>query len=328
MKAAVLIEPTKVQIRELPAPVPGKNEVLIKIREAGICGTDYALFLGHLSVRYPIIPGHEAVGEITALGPDVKKLRIGQRVTIQPNFSCGTCPSCLNRKENICPNKLRLGLDIAGVFAQYVNVPEQYVWPLPEDLTDSMGILIEPLSVALHAFDKSPLSPGEEVLVYGAGVIGLLVVQLAVLSGGRVAAFDVAEPRLRIAGEMHAEKMFSSLTELEKGAGSFSIVYETSGTAEALSQIVRLCAPGGRAVLTGLPERDFPVLTAPIVRKELTIQGSMIYRNEFPAAIRLLQRGQIRTDLLLSEACSLENLPQALEDFRSLHRVKTRIRIP
>jgi threonine dehydrogenase-like Zn-dependent dehydrogenase len=221
-----------------------------------------------------------------------------------------------------------LGLDIDGVFAQYVTAPYKYIWPLPEDLSSSVGILTEPLSVALHGIEKCPPSSGERILVYGAGVIGLLFVQLAVLSKGMVAAFDIAEPRLAIAMELGAKKIFNSISELEKEAGSFSIIYETSGIPEAFSHIVKLCAPGGRIVLTGLPEREFPVSTTHIVRKELVVQGSMIYKDEFPAAINLLKRGEIKTQLLISETYPLENLSQALEDFRSPKRVKTLIQMP
>lgn len=155
MEATLLVEPGKVEIREVPTPAPGKGEVLIRVRKAGICGTDYALFLGKLPVKLPIIPGHEAVREIAALGPEVEGRGIGERVTIQPNFSCGKCPSYLIGRENICLNKIRLGLDRNGVFSQYVTVPQKYVWPLPEDLSNSEGTLIEPLSVSLHGINKS-----------------------------------------------------------------------------------------------------------------------------------------------------------------------------
>ncbi|MDI7258964.1 MAG: alcohol dehydrogenase catalytic domain-containing protein [Thermodesulfobacteriota bacterium] len=328
MKAALLVEPKKVEIREVPTPSPGKGEVLVKIKEAGICGTDYALYLGNLTSNFPIIPGHEAAGEIAALGPEVKGRSIGERVTIQPNFPCGKCPLCLNGRENICITKARLGIDIDGVFAQYVSVPQKYVWPLPEKLSFSVGTLTEPLSVALHGIGKCPPSSGERVLVYGAGVIGLLFVQLAILSKGWVAAFDIAEPRLAIAMELGAKKVFASTAELEKEADSFSLIYETSGIAEAFSHIVKLCAPGGRVLLTGLPEREFPVSTAQIVRKGLIIQGSMIYKDEFPAAINLLKRGKIKSALLISEAYPLERLPQAFEGFRTPTRIKTIIQIP
>jgi 2-desacetyl-2-hydroxyethyl bacteriochlorophyllide A dehydrogenase len=328
MQAAILIEPGKIEIREAPTPSPRKGEVLVRIVEAGICGTDYACYMGYLTTIYPIIPGHEAVGEIAALGEGVEGVRMGERVTIQPNFPCTTCPVCRGGRENVCPNKVRLGLDVDGVFAQYVCVPRPYVWPLPDGLPVSEAALAEPLCAALHAFRKSPPSPDERVLVYGAGIIGLLLVRLAVLSKARVSAVDIAEQRLAIAKELGADTIYPSFSALEKDAGSFSILYDTSGVADAFSNIVKIAAPGGSIVLTGLPHKEFPLLSSTIVRKELTIRGSMIYQYEFPAALDLLKRGEMKTERLITETYPLEMLCRALEGFGSPDRVKTLIRIP
>ena len=141
MQAAILIEHGKIEIRETPTTSQRKGEVLVRIIEAGICGTDYACYMGKLTTIYPIIPGHEAVGEIAALGKEVKGLHVGERVTIQPNFPCTTCPVCRGGRENVCPNKVRLGLDVDGVFAQYVCVPRPYVWSLPDGLPVSEAAL-------------------------------------------------------------------------------------------------------------------------------------------------------------------------------------------
>ena len=328
MQAAILTEPGKIEIREAPTPSPRQGEVLVRIIEAGICGTDYACYMGNLTTIYPIIPGHEAVGEIAALGEGVSGVRVGEKVVIQPNFPCTTCPVCRGGHENVCPNKVRLGLDVDGVFAQYVCVPRPYVWPLPDGLPVSVAALAEPLSVALHAFRKSPPAPDERVLVYGAGIIGLLLVRLAVLSKARVAAVDIAEQRLAIAKELGADTIYPSFPELEKDAGSFSTLYDTSGVADAFSNIVKIAAPGGNIVLTGLPHKEFPLLTSTIVRKELTIRGSMIYTDEFPAALDLLKQGKMKIERLMTETYPLEMLSQALEGFRSPDRVKTLIRIP
>jgi 2-desacetyl-2-hydroxyethyl bacteriochlorophyllide A dehydrogenase len=328
MQAAVLVEPRKIEIREVPTPSPRKGEVLVRIIEAGICGTDYVCYMGDLSTVYPIIPGHEAVGEVVVLGEGVEEIRPGERVTIQPNFPCTTCPVCRGGHENVCPNKVRLGLDVDGVFAQYVRVPRPYVWPLPDGLSVSEAALAEPLSVALHAFRKNTPAPDERVLVYGAGVIGLLLIRLAVLSKARVAAVDIAEQRLAIAKDLGAETIYPSFPELEKDAGSFSTLYDTSGVTDAFSNIVKIAAPGGSIVLTGLPHKEFPLLTSTIVRKELTIRGSMIYTDEFPAALDLLKQGHMKIERLMTETVPMNMLSQALEGFRSPDRVKTLIRIP
>jgi 2-desacetyl-2-hydroxyethyl bacteriochlorophyllide A dehydrogenase len=327
MKAALLVAPGKIEIREVPTPVPGEGDVLIKVALAGVCGTDYAFYSGEISGPLPLIPGHEAVGEIAALGTGIKDLTVGLRVTLQPNFPCGNCKPCREGRGNVCLQKIRLGLDIHGVFAQYVAVPRPFVWPLPERLTYETAVFAEPLAVALHTIKRDPTRPGERVLVYGTGVIGLLLVQLAVLAGGRITAFDISKPRLAVARQLGITQTISSTPDLEKEFGSFHLVYETSGTTEALAQAVKLCAPAGRIVLTGLPATDFPVPAVQIVRKELSILGSMIYTDEFPEVLELLRRQEIKVEPLRSTTYSLDDVAHAFEEFRSPGRIKTLIRI-
>jgi 2-desacetyl-2-hydroxyethyl bacteriochlorophyllide A dehydrogenase len=328
MKAAVLVAPGRIEIADIPAPEPRPNEVLVRLRQAGICGTDYAVYSGMIQCPLPLVLGHEAVGEIAALGPGASRFHVGERVVLQPNFACGACDMCRSGRINICRHKVRLGLDVHGVFAEYVAAPESFVWALPEGLRYETAVFAEPLSVAFHGLRKALPHPGERVLVYGAGVIGLLFVHLAVLAGADVSALDIVEPRLALAADLGAKRVFRSSSELEPEAGTFSVVYETSGIPEAFGHIVTLCAPGGRVVLTGLPEKEYPVLSALITRKELTVLGSMIYTDEFPAVLDLLKEGKVRVAPLLTEMKPLDEVGQALADFRSPHRVKTVITIP
>jgi 2-desacetyl-2-hydroxyethyl bacteriochlorophyllide A dehydrogenase len=327
MKAAVLVTPGRIEVTDLPLPEAQPKEVLVRLRQAGICGTDYAVYSGSVRGPLPLVLGHEAVGHVAELGAGASRFHIGDRVVLQPNFSCGVCDICRGGKINICRHKVRLGLDVHGAFAEYVAAPESFVWALPEGLPFEAAVFAEPLSVAFHGFCKALPHPGERVLVYGAGAIGLLFVQLGVLAGADVSATDIAEPRLALAAELGAKRVFNSL-ELQAEADSFSIVYETSGVPGALAQIVTLSAPGGRVVLTGLPDRESPLHSALITQKELSILGSMIYANEFPAVLNLLKEGKIRVGPLLTEMTPLDELGQALADFRSPHRVKTVITIP
>jgi 2-desacetyl-2-hydroxyethyl bacteriochlorophyllide A dehydrogenase len=328
MKAAVLIEPNHIEIRDIPTPSPRAGEVLVRIREVGICGSDSSVYQGYLGGILPVVPGHEAVGEIAALGPDVEGIRIGERVAIQPNFACGTCPTCLSGRENICPQKIRMGIDADGAFAEFAIAPRKYVWSLPDSLSNRDAALTEPLAVAVHGIGKCPPTANDRVLVYGAGAIGLLYIQLAVLSGAHVTVLDIAEPRLSVARELGAAETFISGTQLEAASRDFTVVYETSGTSDALGHIVQWGAPAARILLAGLPKQESCFPTAPITRKELHIQGAIIYVDEFPKAIELLAKGQIRTDLFFTNVYSLEELSAALADFRSPSRVKDLISIP
>jgi len=329
MKAAVLLRPGRVEILDIPVPVPREDEVLVRIVGAGICGTDFAKYKGDLQGNFPVVAGHEGVGRIAAFGPDAegKGISVGDMVAIQPNFACGKCETCRNGRGNICPNRIRLGLDVNGVFAEYVAAPRQYVWKLPEGLPWETAALTEPLSVALHGIGKISPSAADRVLVYGTGAIGLLYVQLAVLKGAEVTAFNHSEGRLAAARKLGAEKTISSLVQLEEEAGKFTVIYETSGSLYALNHIIGIAAPGARILLTGLPDKDSPVSTALIARKELCIEGAMTYMDEFSAAMGMLKDGSIHSELIITNIYPLEKLPEALADFRSPSRIKDLVRI-
>lgn len=327
MKAAVLVGPRNIQIKDVQKPEAGPGEVLIRVTLAGLCGSDHALYQGKWDVPLPMIPGHEAIGRIEKLGEDVTGFAVGQRVTIQPNFSCGDCKVCRAGHPNICPAKIRLGVDIDGVFAEYVRVPARYVWPIPEELEDDVAVITEPLAVAAHALNLVTPSKGDRVLIFGAGLIGLLTLQLAALSGAEVAACDLSETRLELAKNLGATQVIGAKDQLETMQNTFDVIYETSGAPAALANAIQLAARGGKIVILGLPSQDHPVHTSSIVRKELQIIGSMIYTNEFPQVIELLKNGKIQTKQLLSAKLSLRQLNEGLSDFTSPNRVKMLVEI-
>jgi 2-desacetyl-2-hydroxyethyl bacteriochlorophyllide A dehydrogenase len=322
MKAAVLVEPRNIQIKDVETPDPGRKEVLIKLSLAGICGTDYSLYHGKFDVSLPIIPGHEGIGRIVKLGSEVSGLGIGQRVAIQPNFPCGKCGSCLSGRGNVCPSKIRLGLDVNGAFAEYVRVPADYVWTIPDDLDDVDAVLAEPFSVAAHALKVTSPRSGDRTLVFGAGVIGLMILQLAALQGACVSAYDIEQNRLKLAKKLGASQVLISKDHLASARSTFDVIYEASGSEAALAEAIDLAAPGGKIIVLGLPGNAHPLETALIVRKELHILGSMIYTNEFPDVLKILSSGQIRTEPLISKKLPLNQLDRAMAEFASPERVK------
>jgi 2-desacetyl-2-hydroxyethyl bacteriochlorophyllide A dehydrogenase len=326
MKCALLLKPGELKIQDMERPEPGPKEVLIQVELAGICGSDDSVYKGKMAIPLPRIPGHEAVGRIVSLGKDVRDKKVGQRVTIQPNFPCEKCSVCQSGMGNICPQKVRLGLDIDGVFAEYVKVPYSYTWPVPDSLNNDTAVFTEPIAVAYHAFLKARPKPGQRVLVFGAGVIGLLMAQLVGLEGNDVFAFDLVQDRLLIAEELGATAGFTSIEELSE-RGPFDLIFETSGAPVALDEAIKVASPGATIVILGLPGSPHPLLATPIVRKELKIFGSMIYTTEFPAVLDLLVKGQIKTQPLVSGIFDLEELSTALEGFADPKRVKTLIRI-
>lgn len=326
MKCAKLMSPGKIQIVDVERPAPRDNEVLIEIDMAAICGSDAALYEGKYTVPLPLIPGHEAVGSVTAVGSAVDDLNPGQRVVIEPHYACNTCTLCRSGLDNICPRKVRIGLDVSGVFAQFISVPRQCVWPVPDTLPSEVAVFAEPVAVACHGFAKARPGIGQKVLILGAGVIGLLMVQLSVRAGAIVFTMDMVDQRLALSKTLGASAGTRNMDRLTR-FGPFDVVFETSGAPVALAHAVELAAPGGCIVILGLAKTPHPLLATPIVRKELSIYGSMIYTDEFPEVIRMLANGEIRTEPLVSGIHPLASLADALGTFHDPDRVKTLIRI-
>ena len=327
MKAAVLTEPCKLRIRDVPRPEPGPGEVRLAVSLAGICGSDHTLYHGKFGVPMPVIPGHEAVGRIEKLGPGVAGLSVDQRVTIQPNVSCGTCPLCAAGRKNLCPSKTRLGVDANGVFAEYATVPADYVWPVPDELGDEVAVFSEPLAVAVHAIKIAAPRKGDKTLIFGSGVMGLLVQQMAALNGAEVTACDLADSRLAVAKQLGAARTIGAKDSIDPYLGQFDLLYETSGAAVALAQVVRLASPGATIVVLGLPGKDPAVPIDMLVRKELQIKGSLIYTDEFPETLEILKSGKIQTGVLTTEKVPLEEVDRVLRDFASPDRIKMLVEI-
>lgn len=327
MKAAVLIEPNKLIIKDVKIPEPGSAEVLIKVSLAGICGSDHTLYRGRFGVPMPVIPGHEAIGRIEEIGDGVSGLAVGQRVTVQPNFSCGSCALCLTGHKNICSSKIRLGVDTNGVFAEFTAVPADYVWPVSHELKDDVAVFTEPLAVTVHAMKIWKPQKGDRTLVFGSGIMGLLIQQLAARTGAEVTACDLAETRLAMAKQLGALGTIGPGDALESFYDSFDVIYETSGSPAALDQVIRLAAPRAKIVILGLPGKNHPVATDLIVRKELQIMGSLIYTDEFPESMALLKRGEIQTGPLNTGRITLNELDRSLREFASPDRMKTLVEI-
>jgi 2-desacetyl-2-hydroxyethyl bacteriochlorophyllide A dehydrogenase len=327
MKAAVLIEPRKLVIKDVPKPEPGPKDVLIRVLLGGICGSDHTLYHGGFGVPLPVIPGHEAIGRIEKIGEGVTGLAIGQRVTVQPNVGCGSCRLCRAGQKNLCPSKVRLGVDKNGVFAEFASVPADYVWPVPNGLEDEIAVFTEPLAVTVHAMKIWTPRKGDRTLIFGVGIMGLLALQLAVHHGAEVAACDLIETRLAMAEKLGACCTIGPGDSFESFYNNFDVIYETSGAPAALEQVIWFAAPKGKIVILSLPGKDHPVPTDMIVRKELQIMGSLIYTDEFPESMDILQSGKIKTDLLNTGRLSLNELDDGLREFASPERMKMLVEI-
>jgi L-iditol 2-dehydrogenase len=327
MKAAVLVDDKKIVIKDLPRPEPGPDEILMKVSVSGICGSDHSLFNGKFNVPYPVIAGHEAVGTIAQLGKNVTDHHIGERITVQPNFSCGVCPLCLNGQKNICLKKVRLGIDTNGVFAEYVRLPANSIFTIPDGLENDVAVYAEPLSVAVHASNMIKPNKGKRILIFGSGIVGLLILQLEKLKGAKITTCDLQETHLMLSKKLGAVDTIGPKSAIEPYQNQFDVIYETSGAPDALARAIDFAAPGGKIVVLGLPPQTHPLSANMIVRKELHIMGSIIYVNEFPESLNHLKLGHIQTDLLTTGKFALEQLNSALMDFSNPDRVKLLVSI-
>ena len=329
MDAAVLLGPRDLRIESRPFPDVRSGEALVEVALAGLCGTDYRIWTGDRPVAYPRVMGHECIGRILAVGGEGGGVRPGTRVVIEPNYSCGACPLCREGNWNLCAERVAVGIDIDGCFAEVVRVPLRCCWPVPDGVSDEAAVITEPLAVVVRAVQRAVPRPGESAAVVGGGALGLLALQVLRARGARVLVVGRTSRRFALADALGAERTHRvSDGPLGAVAREFSrregvdLVIETAGTAEAVEHAIDLVRPGGRVVLTGLPHEPTTLSFFSIVRREITILGSMIYQREFGDALELLRCGAVKTDRLVSPRFRLEHLAEALLAHRDATAVK------
>ena len=332
MKAAILHGPRDLRIEASIDPAIGSDEVLVRVEVAGLCGTDYSIFAGDRAVAYPRIMGHEFLGRVAAIGAGVTRVRPGDRVVVEPNYSCGRCPLCQEGNRNLCLQRTAVGIDIDGGFAELARLPARCCWPTPAGLGAEDALLVEPLAVVVRAVHRGEPHQGQTAAVVGAGTLGLLALQVLRAWGARVLVVSRTARRFDLARTLGAEATHvADEGALETSARRFSgregvdLVVETAGTAEAVSHALSLVRPGGRVVLTGLPHEPTPVHFFTVVRREITIVGSMIYQDEFPEALRLLADGSVRGRPLITHRFGLDRLGEAFVAHRDPDSIKVAV---
>jgi 2-desacetyl-2-hydroxyethyl bacteriochlorophyllide A dehydrogenase len=318
VRAAVLHGPHDLRVEETSPASLDPGDVLVRVTLAGLCGTDYSIWTGDRPVRYPRIMGHELLGIVEAVGADVRRVRPGVRVALEPNFSCGRCPLCDEGNRNLCLARVAIGIDVDGGFAELVKAPERCCWPVPAVVADEDLLLTEPLAVVTRAVGRGAPRPGESAAVVGGGTLGLLAVQVLRARGARVMVVSRSTRRFPLARALGAEHTHAiaegTLAEAAQrfaGREGIDLVVETAGAAAAVSHALELVRPGGRIVLTGLPHEPTAVPFFGIVRREITIMGSMIYQDEFGEAMRLVAEGLVRARPLITHRFGLDLIADA-----------------
>ena len=319
MQASVLRAVHDVVLEERPVPQPGPREVLVQIKSVGVCGSDVHYYehgrIGEHVVREPLVLGHEPSGEIVAVGAEVTRLTVGQRVSIEPGVPCLSCEQCLAGRYNLCPRMRFLATPpIDGAFCEYLAVHEAFAHPVPDSLSDDAAAMLEPLSVGIWACRKGRVEPGSKVLVNGAGPVGLLAAQSALASGAaRVVVADVSESRLALAGRLGATDIVDvrSATLGESGVEP-DVLLECSGHPEATVAAMRTLAPAGRAVLVGMGADVLPLPLPYLQNREIELVGTFRYANTWPTAIALAASGRVALDPLVTGHYTLSDVDAAL----------------
>ncbi len=310
MRALVYSDIKRVTMETRPEPTPGPDDVLLKVRATGICGSDMAGFLGHSPRRKPpLVLGHEAVGTVARMPqsppPDGGEwpFQEGQRVVVNPLMPCGKCAACRSGHTNICADWRLLGMDkVPGAFAEYVILPAKNVFPIPDDLPDYRAVMIEPLANGVHLFNLITRHSFGTLAIFGAGTQGCLMLSLARLLGYReIAIVDVNPQRLEVAkglGAKHAinaqeTEPVAALRERLGGTGA-DIVIDAHGSQVVRAACVNAVRKGGEILLLGLHEVNSSIDFAAVVRNELRLQGSFAYTAaDFALSKRLIESGDV-----------------------------------
>ena len=350
MKTAVMTELKKVEIQERPVPVPKENEVLVKVEYVGICGSDLHYFesgrIGDFVVEYPFVLGHEAGGTVVEVGANVKNLKVGDRVAMEPGKTCGTCEFCKQGKYNLCKDVIFFATPpVDGVFQEYVAHEAGLCFKLPENVSTMEGALIEPLAVGMHAANQGGAHLGQTAVVTGAGCIGLVsLLSLKAMGVSKVIVVDVMEKRLQKALELGADAVINGkeedtvarILELTDGKG-FDYIYETAGSTITMKMAYELAANKAGICYIGKPTKELTFTVEEwenMNRKEFTMTGSWLsYSAPFPGhewdcVAHYFATGQLKgEEALIFKKLPLSRIAEGFEMFKTRGAVKGKILI-
>ncbi len=319
MQAAVLRGPRSMSIERVPVPQLAPNEVLVEVDANGLCGSDVHCYTGERVLEYPMVLGHEIAGHIVATGANVSPERLGERVSVEPNFGCGECALCARGLERICLRKQTIGITRWGGLAEYVAAPHDYAWSIPETFSLRDAATIEPTTVGVHAFSRGQLKPGETLAVIGCGGVGLLIVTIAVASGNRVVVLE-PNPTRRAAALAAGAVQYSEARNADEARAFFEregvvAIFECAGIRATAQLALDAAPPGTRIVLVGLAMEDVTFNPLRFVRQELEIRGTLIYEHptDYPVTIGLIASGKFSPGATASEPQALESAASLLE---------------
>jgi L-iditol 2-dehydrogenase len=328
MRAAVLVEPGRIELEERPIPALEPDDVLVRVSSVGVCGSDTHYYrhgrIGDFVVREPLVLGHEAAGTIVAVGAAVDPSRAGERVSIEPQRPDPDTEETRRGDYNLCPHmRFYATPPVDGALCDYVTIGAAFAHPVPDSVSDDAAALCEPLSVGIAAIRKADVDGGSRVLIAGAGPIGIVLTQLARAYGAtEIVVSDPDATRRERARDFGATTTIDPTAESTADAGVDAFI-DASGAAAAVVDGIRAVRPAGRVVLVGLGAETMELPTQVIQNRELVLTGVFRYANTWPIAIALVQSGRVDLDAMVTAHFPLEQTAAALDSDRTPGSVKT-----
>ena len=325
MKAAVLKNWLDLELCDIPVPVPGENEALIKVKRAGVCGSDITVYRGkHMTATVPTVLCHEILGTIESLPESYDgKFKLGQRVLMNPIISCGKCAACQRGLPWVCENLKLLGIHVDGGFAEYTKVGVDKLVALDDDIPDEVAILGEPFAVGQHVMVNSQVQKGDKIFISGGATVGLYIAVFAKAAGaGRVIISEINEPRRKFVESMGFETINPTETDAMDlmrevtGGHGFDIVYDTSGAPACVLQMPDLCRCGGKLLSLGLSGDAYPFVIGKVSFKEIKLIGNRLYSQEdFEQGVRFLEDNwrEMHLDRMVTDRLGLSEINKAIQ---------------
>lgn len=321
MKAAIFEKENELIFKDVPEPTPRSDEIVVKVHACGVCATDVHTLEGEFIGRepYPLIPGHELAGTVSAIGEDVTGFEKGDRVAADPILPCGVCHFCRKNEQNHCENMEALGTTVAGGFAEYVSIPARNLFKF-ENVSFKEAALAEPLACVIYGHQRAEVGFGDDVLIFGAGPLGLLHLQLANHAGAaRVIICDLIDEKLELARELGAADTVNVDKEnmeilKEIAPYGFDMVIDATGAAQVVEDAVSFVKNTGKLMFFGVCPQDSSIEVNPyeVYRRDLELIGVFALNKTLGEALKMIDNGVINTEKLISDVMPLQDLGKAL----------------
>ncbi|MGG3572964.1 zinc-dependent alcohol dehydrogenase family protein [Bacillus gobiensis] len=335
MKALVIEKPYEAVIKDVPYPAPGKDEVTIKVKNVGICGTDVHIFKGEFLSQYPIIPGHEFSGVIHEVGEGVTEWKVGDRVTADPSLFCGKCEFCLTHRGNQCANWEALGVTTDGSMAEFVKVPSKNVIRIADSMSFNEGAFIEPMACVVHGMNRLDLKVGDRVLLFGAGAMGQQLVQALKMGGAsELVVVDIDQTKLDMALKWGATKGVLSgelYKQINKDTypNGFDAVVDATGIPAVIESAFNYMGKTAKYLQFGVTAQDAKITVDPfkLYNNDWTLLGSMAINHTFLPAYQWVKEGRIHVDHLITSELTIDETINFLKGPSDSNQFKVQIKL-